>query len=104
MNASPSPDFDDEHPIGVAVLGSTGSVGTRTLDVIAHHPERFRVVALAAGRNHALLDEQVHRFRPAVVSCEGEAIQSADWTGTRVVPLDELVAQPEVELVVAGIV
>ena len=39
-------------PTGVAVLGSTGSVGTQALDVIAHHPDRFRVVALAAGAQH----------------------------------------------------
>jgi 1-deoxy-D-xylulose-5-phosphate reductoisomerase len=104
MNAAASPDADADRPIGVAVLGSTGSVGTRALDVIAHHPERFRVVALAAGRNHSLLDEQVCRFRPDYVSGDGELVQAAGWTGTRVLPLDDLVAQPEVELVVAGIV
>ena len=44
--------------IGVAVLGSTGSVGENTLDVIARHPDRFRVVALGAHRNAAKLAEQ----------------------------------------------
>jgi 1-deoxy-D-xylulose-5-phosphate reductoisomerase len=104
MDDPVSPETDADHPIGVAVLGSTGSVGTRTLDVIAHHPDRFRVVALGAGRNHALLDEQVCRFRPAYVSADGEVPQAAAWTGTRVLPLVDLVAQPEVDLVVAGIV
>ncbi len=51
-------------PAGVAVLGSTGSIGTNTLDVIARHPDRFRVVALAANRNAARLAEQVLRWRP----------------------------------------
>jgi 1-deoxy-D-xylulose-5-phosphate reductoisomerase len=52
----------------VAILGSTGSIGTQALDVISRHPERFRVVGLAAGRNTALLAEQVERFKPAVTS------------------------------------
>ena len=55
-------------PIGVAILGSTGSVGTQTLDVIAHHPDRFRVVALAAGSNVSLLAEQARRFGPDLVA------------------------------------
>ena len=50
----------------MAILGSTGSIGTQALDVIARHPERFAVVGLAAGRNVRLLAEQVARFRPRV--------------------------------------
>ena len=49
--------------IGVAILGSTGSVGEHTLDVIARHPDRFRVVALGANRNAAKLAEQAVRFQ-----------------------------------------
>jgi 1-deoxy-D-xylulose-5-phosphate reductoisomerase len=52
----------------IAILGSTGSVGVTTLDVISHFPERFRVVALAAGNNINLLAEQIRRFEPEVVS------------------------------------
>jgi 1-deoxy-D-xylulose-5-phosphate reductoisomerase len=52
------------------VLGSTGSIGRQTLDVIARLPERFRVVALAAGTRHELLAEQVRLFRPQVVACD----------------------------------
>jgi 1-deoxy-D-xylulose-5-phosphate reductoisomerase len=52
----------------VAILGSTGSIGTQALDVIASHPERFEVVGLAAGRNEALLREQVQRFGPRVAT------------------------------------
>lgn len=48
----------------VAILGSTGSIGTQALDVIARHPDAFEVVALAAGRNTELLREQARRFRP----------------------------------------
>ncbi|HXS29003.1 MAG TPA: 1-deoxy-D-xylulose-5-phosphate reductoisomerase [Steroidobacteraceae bacterium] len=53
---------------GVAVLGSTGSIGANTLDVIARHPDRFRVVALAANRNAARLAEQCLRFAPEVAA------------------------------------
>jgi 1-deoxy-D-xylulose-5-phosphate reductoisomerase len=52
----------------VAILGSTGSIGRQTLDVISRHPERFEVVGLAAGRNVELLAEQRAKFRPQVVS------------------------------------
>ncbi|HEY7035934.1 MAG TPA: 1-deoxy-D-xylulose-5-phosphate reductoisomerase [Thermomicrobiales bacterium] len=56
--------------VGVAVLGSTGSIGRQTLDVIGRMPERFRVVALAAGSKHDLLAEQVRLFQPDVVACD----------------------------------
>lgn len=52
----------------IALLGSTGSVGTSTLDVIGQHPEEFEVVALAAGNNVNLLAEQVKKYRPELVS------------------------------------
>jgi 1-deoxy-D-xylulose-5-phosphate reductoisomerase len=52
----------------IAVLGSTGSIGQSALDVVAAHPDRLTVVALAAGENAALLADQVHRFQPSLVS------------------------------------
>jgi 1-deoxy-D-xylulose-5-phosphate reductoisomerase len=52
----------------VAILGSTGSVGEQSLEVIAAFPERFEVVALAAGRKTDKLAEQVRRFRPTLIS------------------------------------
>ena len=52
----------------ISILGSTGSVGVQTLAVVAANPDRFQVIALAAGRNTELLAEQVRRFRPALVS------------------------------------
>jgi 1-deoxy-D-xylulose-5-phosphate reductoisomerase len=52
----------------IAVLGSTGSIGEQTLAVVAASPERFRVVALAAGHNIAKLVDQVKRFEPECVS------------------------------------
>jgi 1-deoxy-D-xylulose-5-phosphate reductoisomerase len=53
---------------GVAILGSTGSIGVQTLDVLAHFPERFEVVALAGGRNVELLAAQIRAHRPRLVA------------------------------------
>jgi 1-deoxy-D-xylulose-5-phosphate reductoisomerase len=52
----------------VAILGSTGSIGTQALDVIARHPDRFDVVALAAGKQTEKLREQAERFDVGVVA------------------------------------
>ncbi|HZP44689.1 MAG TPA: 1-deoxy-D-xylulose-5-phosphate reductoisomerase [Candidatus Binataceae bacterium] len=52
----------------IAILGSTGSVGVTTLDVVSRFPERFKVVALAAGHNLDRLADQVRRFQPQLVS------------------------------------
>jgi 1-deoxy-D-xylulose-5-phosphate reductoisomerase len=51
----------------LTVLGSTGSIGTNTLDVVRQNPERFQVFALAAGRNVSLLGKQIAEFKPQVV-------------------------------------
>ena len=48
----------------ISIIGSTGSVGVTTLDVVSRFPDRFRVVAMAAGRNLDLLADQVKRFAP----------------------------------------
>ena len=53
---------------GVAILGSTGSIGLNTLDVVRRHPDRFRIAALAADRNDRRLLEQCIEFRPALAA------------------------------------
>jgi 1-deoxy-D-xylulose-5-phosphate reductoisomerase len=55
------------HSRRLTILGSTGSIGTNTLDVVRQNPERFRVFALAAGRNVDLLARQIREFKPEVV-------------------------------------
>lgn len=52
----------------ITILGSTGSIGTQTLDIVTHHPEQFRVVGLAAGSNVTLLAEQIRLFKPEIVA------------------------------------
>jgi len=57
----------------LTILGSTGSIGVSTLDVVGRHPEQYRVHALVAGRNVDLLAQQILRFRPKVVATATEA-------------------------------
>ncbi|MDE6409151.1 MAG: 1-deoxy-D-xylulose-5-phosphate reductoisomerase [Muribaculaceae bacterium] len=58
----------------IAILGSTGSIGTQTLDIIAEHPDRFHASVLTAGRNWELLARQARQFSPsAVVIADKEA-------------------------------
>jgi 1-deoxy-D-xylulose-5-phosphate reductoisomerase len=96
----------------VALLGSTGSIGTQTLEVIERFPERLRVVALAAGSNVELLAQQVKRFRPAVVSVAraddvARVRDAVDEPGLRVVcgpeGLIEVATEPA-DLVVGALV
>ncbi len=60
----------------LAILGSTGSIGTQTLDIVARHPERFTVTALTAHRRVDRLVEQCRQFRPAVAAV-GDADSAA---------------------------
>jgi 1-deoxy-D-xylulose-5-phosphate reductoisomerase len=73
----------------LAILGSTGSIGTQTLDVVGQFPDRFEVVGLAASRLSAALQEQVQRFKPRMVATESAA-------------LIELATREDVDLVVVG--
>src|SRR5512140_3933188 len=57
----------------ISLLGSTGSIGQSTLAIVEKFPDRFMVVALAAGNNIELLEKQVRQFRPALVAVSAEA-------------------------------
>ncbi|HEY9867243.1 MAG TPA: 1-deoxy-D-xylulose-5-phosphate reductoisomerase [Candidatus Obscuribacterales bacterium] len=52
----------------ITLLGSTGSIGTQTLEIVAEYPEQFRIVGLAAGRNITRLAQQIRAFRPSIVA------------------------------------
>ena len=56
----------------ITLLGSTGSIGTQTLDIVEHNPDKFRIVGLAAGSNVELLAQQVRKFRPEIVAIGNE--------------------------------
>jgi 1-deoxy-D-xylulose-5-phosphate reductoisomerase len=57
----------------ITLLGSTGSIGTQTLDILESHPEDFRLVGIAAGNNVELLAQQVRQFRPEIVAICNES-------------------------------
>jgi 1-deoxy-D-xylulose-5-phosphate reductoisomerase len=52
----------------ISLLGSTGSIGTQTLDIVQQHPDQFRIVGLASGRNGTLLAEQIRQFQPQIAA------------------------------------
>ncbi|MGC8892335.1 MAG: 1-deoxy-D-xylulose-5-phosphate reductoisomerase [Candidatus Saccharicenans sp.] len=56
----------------IVILGSTGSIGRNTLEIIRHHPDKFKILALTAGKNTALLSEQIKEFHPLMVAVEAE--------------------------------
>jgi len=93
---------------GVALLGSTGSIGRQAVDVLAANPDAFRVVALAAGRDGRMLAEQARRLRPSVVAlADRDALAGLDLpTGTdRIAGEDaliELAMRDDVDLVVVA--
>ncbi len=96
--------------IRVAILGSTGSIGRSTLDVIRRHPGKFEVVALAANRSLDLLAQQVAEHNPGkAVLVEGEGLNgrrdlpAARWMAGRDALL-ELATAPEVDVVVNALV
>jgi 1-deoxy-D-xylulose-5-phosphate reductoisomerase len=57
----------------ITVLGSTGSIGISTLDVVRQNAEQFEIFALVAGRNLDVLSSQILEFRPKVVAVADEA-------------------------------
>ena len=99
----------------IAILGATGSIGASTLDVIARHPDRFAVTAVAANRQWAPLLEQIARFRPPYAALlDADAAHELDEAvrreglATRVLAgpegLHAIATLPEADTVVAGIV
>jgi 1-deoxy-D-xylulose-5-phosphate reductoisomerase len=89
---------------GVAILGSTGSVGTTALRVLARQRDRFAVTALTAFNNAALLAEQAEQFSPAYVGLvSGGGEQPAGWcTGARC--LVEAATHPDASIVLNAVV
>lgn len=94
----------------VSLLGSTGSIGTSTIDVLNAYPDRFELISLAAGRNTDLLIEQAKQLRPKRVYTAENAKQVTNQLkplGIEVVSgengLEELAADPDIDLVINGL-
>ena len=97
----------------LVVLGSTGSIGVTTLDLVARFPDRFRATALAAGRNVERLAEQVRQFAPAVVATAdaagAEALRALvpEYRGEILSGIDgiaQVATAPDADLVISALV
>jgi 1-deoxy-D-xylulose-5-phosphate reductoisomerase len=95
-------------PTRVALLGSGGSIGRQTVDVLSRHADLFRVVALATGSQAAVLEEQCRLLRPLAVSlADARAAAALDLPdGTEIVgggdALEAIVTRPDVDLVIVA--
>lgn len=74
---------------GIAILGSTGSIGRQTIEVIRNFPDKFKVIALA-GRNKEVLAQQIEEFKPKLISFGDQA------------SMEEIASHPEVDLIVVA--
>jgi 1-deoxy-D-xylulose-5-phosphate reductoisomerase len=86
----------------IAIMGSTGSIGQQTLDVIRAHPDKFKVTALTAGNNLDLLKKQIAEFQPIMYHHNGVS-NSLAHGHSRYTPLEDIVGHSQVDLVVAAI-
>ncbi|WP_320668107.1 1-deoxy-D-xylulose-5-phosphate reductoisomerase [Prochlorococcus sp. MIT 1307] len=78
----------------ISVLGSTGSIGTQTLEIIEEFPQEFKVVALTAGRNLPLLVKQIQQHSPEVVALADESLLPELENQLNALPLEERPEQP----------
>ena len=94
----------------VAILGSTGSIGIQTMDVISKFPDNFEVVALTANKNLSLLLKQIKDFRPEYVSIGDEyqnkllkELKSEGLGAVKVVDIKEILCRKDIDIVVMAI-
>src|SRR6266516_2974118 len=98
-----------QFPKNIALLGSTGSIGQQTLDVVRRFPEYFRIVALAARSNVSLLEQQAREFEPSLVACFADT-PSVEAAARAAFPnvllgeqgLLEVTTHPQADIVVAA--
>ncbi len=89
----------------VAVLGSTGSIGCQTLDVIRAYPQRFKVIGLSAWNNADLLAQQIDEFTPSVVSCANpNALRSLTGESVKLGSIMDVACADEVDIIISGVV
>ncbi|MDO8687266.1 MAG: 1-deoxy-D-xylulose-5-phosphate reductoisomerase [Dehalococcoidales bacterium] len=83
----------------LAILGSTGSIGQQTLEVVRSLPHRFQIVALTAARNTDLLARQINEFKPRFVYYQNQKARPAN-AGYTLLPLEDIARHPQVDTVV----
>ena len=90
--------------LGLVVLGSTGSIGRQTLDVVRSLPGRFTIIGLAAGANVTLLEEQAREFHPRLIRCDREAEYLRGRISAAWATMEEMASHPDTDLVVVATV
>ncbi|MBN1367654.1 MAG: 1-deoxy-D-xylulose-5-phosphate reductoisomerase [Dehalococcoidales bacterium] len=88
-------------PVKLAVLGSTGSIGQQTLDIVRTLPEKFKVISLSAGQNRKLLEEQITEFKPWFVYYQGKPEKLP--AGVKFLVPEEISTHPDTDIVVNAI-
>ncbi len=87
----------------IAVLGSTGSIGQQTLDVVRTLPHQFRIVGLAAGKNIDLLTKQINEFKPGFIYFQDKKAQARlANTECEFLSLEDIACHPQVDIVVVA--
>ena len=84
----------------LAILGSTGSIGRQTLDIVRAFPQEFKVIGLAAGYNTKLLNEQIQEFKPKHIY--SLATTNLPVSGVSFISLSEMASLPEVDMVIVA--
>ena len=95
-----------DDPINLVLLGSTGSIGRQTLDVVRAMPQRFTVLGLAAGRNLDALEAQAHEFQPTYIWAAAQDMDRlskiGEDSGAAVIPMEDMAADPNGDVLVVG--
>lgn len=84
----------------IAILGSTGSIGQQTLDVVRRFPHRFQVVGLAGGNNINMFTQQIEEFKPDMIYINSFGIPSS--MEGRIATMEDIATHPDVDLVVTA--
>lgn len=96
----------DSRLIGIALLGSTGSIGTQTLDIVRQFPDRIKVVGLSANNSTKLLSSQIDEFKPKLFNCPGlsSEMKNDKLNGSKHCSYEDMVTDKDVDLVVTATV
>ena len=89
---------------GLSILGSTGSVGVQTLDIIRTYPDEFDVVGISANSNYEALTQQVREFSPSLVDCNSfpKSFEESLPKTTRLGSMNEMAKAKEVDILVTA--
>lgn len=83
----------------LAVLGSTGSIGQQTLDIVRSFPQYFKIIALAAGQNTGILNRQINEFKPEYFSCK----ERSKISDCKFISVEEMAALSKADIIVMAI-